>query len=357
MFVASAKWTSGLSSLTPRQSERTTQLTFSHSDNCIWSQPHCPGKGIYVNITLLEGKILNSAEKLVSHFWRSAYNSFDLDGPARRALSFQQGTTCPKNPLVQQTNKNMLGSTHSTFFFFFFYLLDPSSPTKDQTCAPPSALEAWSLNPWTAREVRGSTHSRGTSSALKTTFILCTCSVAQSCPTLCDPMDCSPQGSSVHGISQARILEWTANSYSRGSSWPRDWIQVSCTDRRVFVFFLTTEPPGKPSCYPKLTYYYLLWPHLPQIFYHTATWVTFPEIIPTKLFLIKFFTGFSYNFDNQFMIGFHLRLQPQLLGLSHGCFFTSTLQNESKMLKHTFCHISLQTLFFCLVFSSSSWFL
>ena len=42
--------------------------------------------------------------------------------------------------------------------------------------------------------------------------------VAQSCPTLCDPIDCSPPGSSVHGILQARILEWVAISFSRGSS-------------------------------------------------------------------------------------------------------------------------------------------
>ena len=46
--------------------------------------------------------------------------------------------------------------------------------------------------------------------------------VAQSCLTLCNPMDCSPPGSSVHGILQARILEWAAISFSRGSSWPRD---------------------------------------------------------------------------------------------------------------------------------------
>ena len=42
--------------------------------------------------------------------------------------------------------------------------------------------------------------------------------IAQSCPTLCDPLDCSPPGSSVHGILQARILEWVAISFSRGSS-------------------------------------------------------------------------------------------------------------------------------------------
>ena len=46
--------------------------------------------------------------------------------------------------------------------------------------------------------------------------IFCVCSVAQSCVTFCDPIDCSPPGSSVHGISQARVLEWIAISYSKG---------------------------------------------------------------------------------------------------------------------------------------------
>ena len=51
--------------------------------------------------------------------------------------------------------------------------------------------------------------------------------VAQSCLTLCDPIDCSLPGSSVHGIFQAIVLEWVAISFSRGSSQPRAWIQVS----------------------------------------------------------------------------------------------------------------------------------
>ena len=51
---------------------------------------------------------------------------------------------------------------------------------------------------------------------------------AQSCPALCYPVDCSPPGSPVHGISQARILEWVAISSSRGSSWPRDRTHISC---------------------------------------------------------------------------------------------------------------------------------
>ena len=54
------------------------------------------------------------------------------------------------------------------------------------------------------------------------------CSVAQSCLTLCNPMDCSPSGSSVHGIFQARIMQWVAISYSRRSSQPRDRTHISC---------------------------------------------------------------------------------------------------------------------------------
>ena len=54
------------------------------------------------------------------------------------------------------------------------------------------------------------------------------CSIAQSCLTLCDPMDCSSPGSSVHGIIQASILEWVAIPFSRGSSRPRDQTCVSC---------------------------------------------------------------------------------------------------------------------------------
>ena len=58
--------------------------------------------------------------------------------------------------------------------------------------------------------------------------VVCVCSVAQLCASLCDPMDYSPPGSSVHGIFQARILEWVDISFSRGSSWPRDRTHVSC---------------------------------------------------------------------------------------------------------------------------------
>ena len=58
--------------------------------------------------------------------------------------------------------------------------------------------------------------------------------ITQSCWTLCDPMDCSSPGSSVHGISQAGILEWVSISFSRGSSRPRDRTQVSCIAGRLY---------------------------------------------------------------------------------------------------------------------------
>jgi len=65
----------------------------------------------------------------------------------------------------------------------------------------------------------------------------CVCAKSlQSCLTVCYPMDCSPPGSSVHGILQARILEWVAMPCSRGSSQPRNQTQVSydsCTGRQI----------------------------------------------------------------------------------------------------------------------------
>ena len=83
----------------------------------------------------------------------------------------------------------------------------------------------------------------------------------QSCPTRCDPVKSSPPDSSVHGVSQARILEWVAISYSRGSSRPRDRTRVSyvsCIGRQVLCHQLrwySTKPPWQ---------YYLWLPCTPQ---------------------------------------------------------------------------------------------
>ena len=74
------------------------------------------------------------------------------------------------------------------------------------------------------------------------------CSVAS---IVADSVDCSPQGSSVHGILQARVLEWVDMLSSSGSSQPRDWTQVFC----IWGDFFTTESPGKPQGLHKYAFF------------------------------------------------------------------------------------------------------
>ena len=72
---------------------------------------------------------------------------------------------------------------------------------------------------------------------IKNNLVICAKTLrAQSCPTLCNPVDWSPLGASVHGISQARMLEWVASSFSRGSSQSRDQTWVSCIIGRFLTF-------------------------------------------------------------------------------------------------------------------------
>ena len=73
--------------------------------------------------------------------------------------------------------------------------------------------------------------------------------VAQSSPTLCDPPGCSPPGSSVHGILQARTLEWIAIPFTRGSSRPRNQTQVSCIASRFFTVCATAGDQCSPPCH------------------------------------------------------------------------------------------------------------
>ena len=91
--------------------------------------------------------------------------------------------------------------------------------------------------------------------------------VSQSCQTLCNPVDCSPPGFSIHGILQARMLEWVASSFSRGSSRPRDRTQVSRIAGRCFYLWASREYPNLPDTI-LLLYNYSpsvisesLWPH------------------------------------------------------------------------------------------------
>ena len=72
-------------------------------------------------------------------------------------------------------------------------------------------------------------------------YLLWVSEVTQLCPTLRDPVDCSLPGSSVHGILQARVVEWVAISFFRGSSWPRDWTWVSHIGGRHFNLWDTRE--------------------------------------------------------------------------------------------------------------------
>ena len=72
-------------------------------------------------------------------------------------------------------------------------------------------------------------------------FIVVMCVCAHLCQTPCNPMDGSPPASSVPGIFLARILEWVAIFYSRGSSWPRDWTHVSCISKWVLYHCATWE--------------------------------------------------------------------------------------------------------------------
>ena len=69
--------------------------------------------------------------------------------------------------------------------------------------------------------------------------------ITQLFQTICDPTGCSLLGSSIHGIFQARILEWVAISFFRGSSQPRDQTQVSCIVGRCFTIWDTSEVPKK----------------------------------------------------------------------------------------------------------------
>ena len=74
------------------------------------------------------------------------------------------------------------------------------------------------------------------------------CLVSQLCPNLCDPMDCSPPGSSIYGLFQARILEWLAISFSREFSQPTEQTLVSCTSPALQADALPLSHLESPFC-------------------------------------------------------------------------------------------------------------
>ena len=87
----------------------------------------------------------------------------------------------------------------------------------------------------------------------------------------CNCMDCNPPDSSIHGISQARILEWVAISFSRGSSWPKDWTQVSC---------LTGEAQVEKTLLLIQQFFYFNSMKILNIRY--CTWISFAKIKKSK---------------------------------------------------------------------------
>ena len=111
-------------------------------------------------------------------------------------------------------------------------------------------------SPWGRKSLTQLSHWTITSFLLGPTSLVCVC--ARSCLTLCDPMNCSQPGSSVHGILQARILEWVAIPFSRGFSQPRDQTCFSC----IVGGFFTAEPPA--SSLGSANNF-----HLPGVFKHT----------------------------------------------------------------------------------------
>ena len=96
-----------------------------------------------------------------------------------------------------------------------------------RVCLPVSTHASWSVCLLAALGWKQDTDPKEAAESRDVCSLMRTCSVTQLCPALCDPMDCSPPGSSVHGILQARILEWVAMSSSKGSSPSRDWTRVS----------------------------------------------------------------------------------------------------------------------------------
>ena len=106
------------------------------------------------------------------------------------------------------------------FLFFFFFFFVPSSEKK--------VLFSFCLTSWDCGFCSGGCRIVLLLVPLSALWWSVVVLVVQSCMTLCNPMDCSPPGSSVHGILQARILEWAAIPFCRGLSQPRDLTQVFC---------------------------------------------------------------------------------------------------------------------------------
>ena len=175
----------------------------------------------------------------------------------------------------------------------------------------PDPVMVLSLASW----IRNSSSDGEWAGVLASSFSQCVL-VTQSCPTLCNPVDCSPPGSSVHGILQARILEWVAIPFSRGSSQPRDWTGISCIADGLFTSWATREALLHPEpwlyrashLFTLLTSLTLTWIHLlpieilfeilPDLEWHSVFWSPF-----FKLIYSQFLQHWLYfSLDNQCLL-------------------------------------------------------
>ena len=109
-------------------------------------------------------------------------------------------------------------------FFLLIHLPLFPKPTTNFFILYPKTLKLTSVNP---AGVHGWASESPCVCVCVCVCVLSLCVCAQSCLTLCSPINCSPPGSSVHGTFQARILQWVAISFSRGSSQPRDRTHTS----------------------------------------------------------------------------------------------------------------------------------
>ena len=122
---------------------------------------------------------------------------------------------------------------------------------------------------------RGKKNVRPPRTFLFITFLLHACNVTSVLSALCNPVDCSPPGSSVHGISQARILQWVVISFSRGPSWP-SWSNL-CLLSLVHwqAGSVALAPPGKSLLF-QLVVMYL--PSAHQVMLWARYWLTIYEV-------------------------------------------------------------------------------
>ena len=158
--------------------------------------------------------------------------------PLLHGLHLAQSTV-PCKPIWGWGNRNLISSPSSIFWYPVFKSpLHFSLILTVWVFVPMALKQSWGVKRTVESHMPESDISLSLSSPCH--YLLskaCACVLSCfSCVQLCDPMDCGPSGSSVHGILQARILEWVAMPSSRESSWPRDQTHisyVSCIGRRV----------------------------------------------------------------------------------------------------------------------------